>query len=234
MNTEHRSGSAGARWMLIAALVLLAAGSFYFFGYRPEMEKSANLASDHEAKQLFLQKTQAIVEAKRADAAASDALADTAKREAAVPEEPDREGILLDLERAAKSSGVQIREVVFEGPESGGSFAVSADAAAVDNSLSLDGSVSILNSLPAGSSSTDGVPSALGASGLLNEAELSTAGFTVMSLQLQLRGSLAEVKNFAAALQKADRLYIVDSFEYGREEEVESKTAAFRLLALYR
>ncbi|MGG3456719.1 hypothetical protein [Paenibacillus rhizolycopersici] len=204
MKTEHQSGSAGARWMLIAALVMLAAGSFYFFGYRPEVAKSVNLESDHEEKQLFLQKTQAIADAKRADLAAENASADTAKQEAAVPDEPDREGTLLDLEQAAKSSGVQIREVVFEESGIGEPSAASAETTPMD------------------------------ALGPLNEADINSAGFTVMSFRLNLKGTLAEVKSFAAALQDAERLYVVQSLDYGDEEATGTKTAVLQILALYR
>ncbi|MDU2243133.1 MAG: hypothetical protein E7E23_21430 [Paenibacillus sp.] len=214
MKTEHRSGTAGARWMLVAALVMLAAGSFYFLGYRPEVEKSANLASDHEEKRLFLQKTQAIVDAKRADLAAEGASADTAKREAAVPGEPDREGILLDLEQAAKSSGAKIQEVVFEEPGIGAQTAAASETTPTGDSSTLNGS---------------------SVAGLPNGAEdLTAAGFTEMLMRVNLRGTLAEVKNFAAALQGAERLYVVLSFEYGNEEAVDSNTSVFQLLAFYR
>ncbi|MBW4840713.1 MAG: hypothetical protein KZY74_15070 [Paenibacillaceae bacterium] len=204
MKTEQSFGSAGARWMLVAALVMLAAGSFYFFGYRPEVEQSVSLESDHEEKRLFLQKTQAIVEARRADLAAENASADAAKREAAVPGEPDREGILLDLEQAAKSSGVRIQEVVFE---ENGISEPSADLAE---------------------------PTPIDDPGLLNEADFNSAGFNEMSFRLKLKGALVEVKSFAAALQDAERLYVVQSFNYGDEEATGTKTAVLQLLALYR
>ena len=190
--------------MLVAALVMLAAGSFYFFGYRPEVAKSVNLESDRVEKQLFLQKTQAIVDAKRADLAAENASADTAKQEAAVPDEPGREGTLLDLEQAAKSSGVQIREVVFEESGIGEPSAASAETTPMD------------------------------APGLLNEADINSAGFTVMSFRLNLKGTLAEVKSFAAALQDAERLYVVQSFDYGDEEATGTKAAVLQMLAFYR
>lgn len=204
MKTEHRSGSAGARWKLVAALVMLAAGSFYFFGYRPEAEQSVSLESDHEEKRLFLQKTQEIVEARRADLAAENASADAAKREAAVPDEPDREGILLDLEQAAKSSGVRIQEVVFEETGISEPSADPAETAPMDNP------------------------------GLLSEADFNLAGFTGMSFRLNLQGALAEVKSFAAALHKDERLYVVQSFEYGNDEATGTKTAVLQLLAFYR
>ncbi|WP_178019880.1 hypothetical protein [uncultured Paenibacillus sp.] len=213
MKTEHRSGSARARWMLVAALVMLAAGSFYFLGYRPEAEKSVNLEADHEEKRLFLQKTQAIVDAKRADLAAEKASADSAKREAAVPDEPDREGILLDLEQAATTSGVKIQEVVFEEPGTGGQTAVAAETTPTGDPSTLEGNSS---------------------AGLLNGADFGAAGFNAMSMRLNLRGTLAEVKSFAAALQGAERLYVVQSFEYGNEEATESNASVFRLLAFYR
>mgnify|MGYP001087362918 CR=1 FL=1 len=199
--------------MLVAALVMLAAGSFYFLGYRPEAEKSVNLEADHEEKRLFLQKTQAIVDAKRADLAAEKASADSAKREAAVPDEPDREGILLDLEQAATTSGVKIQEVVFEEPGTGGQTAVAAETTPTGDPSTLEGNSS---------------------AGLLNGADFGAAGFNAMSMRLNLRGTLAEVKSFAAALQGAERLYVVQSFEYGNEEATESNASVFRLLAFYR
>lgn len=199
--------------MLVAALVMLAAGSFYFLGYRPEAEKSVNLEADHEEKRLFLQKTQAIVDAKRADLAAEEASADSAKREAAVPDEPDREGILLDLEQAATTSGVKIQEVVFEEPGTGGQTAVAAETTPTGDPSTLEGNSS---------------------AGLLNGADFGAAGFNAMSMRLNLRGTLAEVKSFAAALQGAERLYVVQSFEYGNEEATESNASVFRLLAFYR
>ncbi|MNP56530.1 hypothetical protein D3C76_1512640 [compost metagenome] len=71
--------------------------------------------------------------------------------------------------------------------------------------------------------------------GLPNGAEdLTAAGFTEMLMRVNLRGTLAEVKNFAAALQGAERLYVVLSFEYGNEEAVDSNTSVFQLLAFYR
>lgn len=221
--------------MLVAALVMLAAGSFYFFGYRPEAEKSVNLESDHAEKRLFLQKTLSIVDAKRADLAAEGASADTAEREAAVPDEPDREGILLDLEQAAKSSGAQIREVVFEEPGNGGQAAAAAETLPTAEPSNLGASSPTgADSQSAFPASADGFPAAMGDPGLLNGADFNSTGFTAMSLRLNLRGTLAQVKTFAAALQAAERLYVVRSFEYGKEEALESETAVFQLLTLYR
>lgn len=235
MNAEHRSGTAGARWILAAALVMLAAGSFYFWGYQPEVEKIASLKSNHEEKRLFLQKTRAIVEAKRAELAAESTSADTMEREAAVPGESDREGILLDLEQAAKSAGVQIQEVVFEAPGIGALSEASAETLPTDSLSTLDENLSAgVDLLSALSTSINGSPAAMGELGLLQEVDLTAAGFSSLSLRLTLRGTLAEVKSFAAVVQSAKRLYVVQSFEYGKEEALVSETAAFRLVAFYR
>ncbi|WP_068782916.1 hypothetical protein [Paenibacillus phocaensis] len=236
MKTEHSSGSAGARWMMVAALVMLAAGAFYFLGYRPAVETSVNLEADHEEKRLFLQKTQTILDAKRADLAAEGASADNAKREAAVPGEPDREGILLDLEQAAKSSGVRIQEVVFAVPGLGGQAAAVEARLAGDSapSSSVESPASGQDSPLASQAPMGGSLSGAGNPGLLMEADFSSAGFTATSLRLTLRGTLAEVKNFAAALQHDERLYVVQSFEYGNEEAMDSQAAVFRLVTFHR
>ncbi|MGG6314630.1 hypothetical protein [Paenibacillus macerans] len=236
MRTGTQNGLAGARWMLAAAVIMLAAGSFYFFGYRPAVSESASLQSEREEKEQFLQKTAAVVSAKRDEAAAGNASADAAKREATIPARPDREGILLDLERAAKESGVQLQEIVFEEPEAG------LQEGALEGVSTVDSSASDENGFIAGNTATSnpsrsfsgGLSAALHGAGLVEETALGSAGISAVSLQVNLKGTLAAVQSFSASLQEAERLYVVRSFGYGRDEVTGSETSVIGLAAFYR
>ncbi|WP_410771102.1 hypothetical protein [Fontibacillus sp. BL9] len=205
---SSRSDRGSGVILLLAVILFLGIGVFYFFWYRPAVTESRALFAEQEETLNFLQQTEAIAEEKRKDTEAAD---NQKFEQAKVPSLPDREQILRDVETAAKTSGMTVNEVAFLST----------------NELSQD-----IQGTGEEAGTADAGKNLLSE---LNTTKLETEGLASVSLEVRLSGTLPQMKSFAANLQKEERLYISTSLLFGDESNNSTTVAAVMgLTALYR
>lgn len=217
----------GGRWVLAAAIVMLVVGSFYYFGYRPAVAEFTNLEQQFAENRDFLQKTEAIVLARRAAVAGEQASPDIAKRDAAVPAIPGQEAILLELQLTAAATGVKLEEVVFEEPT------VPASPGTEVEGFALERFALIKPFSTEGAGAATDLSAAFEGTKLPDDEVISLAGISAVRIQVNLRGAAASVKAFSKGLQQTERLYIVRSFAYGTDA-AGKETSSLGLVAFYR
>lgn len=202
--------------LLAAVVIILLAGSFYLFWYRPALSESKDLLADSEEKLKFLQATEAIVKSKREEVGsikADNSVLDT------IPALPEQEAMLQDLEAAAQASKITINEVTFSLDTSSES---ASSGTAESGASNKPGEFDLLSPT-------------VDFSRLLDKSTLASFGLSTVNMTVRITGNLAQVKEFAANLQQDGRLYMVGSFSFGEESAgTETKNSTLDLAALYR
>lgn len=225
MNIEQKMAP-GGRWVLAAAIVMLIVGSFYYFVYRPVVAEFTNLEQQFAEDREFLQKTEAIVLARRAAVAGEQASSDTAKRDAAVPAIPGQEAILLELQLTAAATGVKLEEVVFEEPTIPAPSGTEVEGFALER-------FDLISPFSTGDGVSSDLSAAVAGTKLPDDEVIGMAGISAVRIQVNLRGAAATVKAFSKGLQQTERLYIVRSFTYGTDA-AGKETSSLGLVAFYR
>ncbi|MEF2966350.1 hypothetical protein V3851_10965 [Paenibacillus sp. M1] len=216
MNLSPRPDKKFTGVLLAAVAIILLSGLFYLFWFRPAYTESKELRAENEEKLKFLQATESIVSSKRQEADSSPR--DELTLNAAVPDTPEQDGILRDLEQAAKESGAQIIEVSFDTDEASEGMAVGKEAAMGSPAKKGAEGEALSLSLP----------------DLLDPAALLSADLSKVPMKVRLKATIAQVKEFAASLQEAKRLYVVESFSYGEEAGGADDQAVVNLSAFLR
>lgn len=195
--------------LLLAVIIFVFCGVFYFLWYRPVLNESHSLSARQQESVQFLHKTEQIAEDKRAqarEAAAEQAGLDQGQ----LPKKVDQEGMLRDLEKAADLSGVKVL---------GASFLLE-EPVTVDrpNAVSTEG---------------ESISAADGFSGLLERANQQIPGLLSIGIELRLEGSLEATKHFLAAIHSEERLYIAEAMQYKATSGEGSRTSSLRLRSFY-
>lgn len=202
--------------LAIAFLIILLTGLFYMFWYRPALSESKTLLAESNEKLKFLQATESIVKNKR-DEVKNSAGNETANKKV-VPESLDQEGILRDLETARQASGAMIKEISFGTDAAGGESATGTSAA---EDLAASGKPAEM-------------ALSLALSGMMDRANLLAVGLSPVRAEVRLSASLPQAKQFAASLQQAERLYVVQSFSFGEGNEGLEKAVSISISTFYR
>lgn len=202
--------------LAIAFLIILLTGLFYMFWYRPALSESKTLLAESNEKLKFLQATESIVKNKR-DEVKNSAGNETANKKV-VPESLDQEGILRDFETARQASGAMIKEISF-GTDAAGGESATGTSAAEDLAASGKPAEMVLS---------------LALSGMMDRANLLAVGLSPVRAEVRLSASLPQAKQFAASLQQAERLYVVQSFSFGEGNEGLEKAVSISISTFYR
>lgn len=202
--------------LAIAFLIILLTGLFYMFWYRPALSESKTLLAESNEKLKFLQATESIVKNKR-DEVKNSAGNETANKKV-VPESLEQEGILRDLETARQASGAVIKEISFGTDAAGGESATGTSAA---EDLAASGKPAEM-------------ALSLALSGMMDRANLLAVGLSPVRAEVRLSASLPQAKQFAASLQQAERLYVVQSFSFGEGNEGLEKAVSISISTFYR
>lgn len=202
--------------LAVALLIILLTGLFYMFWYRPALSESRTLRAESDEKLKFLQATESIVKNKR-DEVKNSAGNETANKKV-VPESMDQEGILRDLETARQASGAVVREISFGTDASGGE---SASGTSTAEDLAATGKPAEM-------------ALSLALSGMMDRANLLAVGLSPVRAEVRLSASLPQVKQFAASLQQAERLYVVQSFSFGEGNDGLEKAVSISVSTFYR